>query len=92
MTNHIADTLDLEQLASLVNVSPRQLNRLFRDKLGKTTMGFYRDLRLDKARSLLTQSSLSTTEIALITGFSSSAHFSQSFRQKFSATPSSLRA
>ena len=91
MTNHIAEPLSLEQLASLANVSPRQLNRLFREKLGTSTMGFYRDLRLDKARNLLRQTPLSTTEIALMTGFSSSAHFSQAFRQKFDATPSSIR-
>lgn len=91
MTNHVADTLSLEQLADLSNVSSRQLNRLFREKLGKSTMSFYRDLRLDKAHNLLRQTPLSTTEIALIVGFSSSAHFSQAFRQKFDTTPSSVR-
>jgi len=91
MTNHIAEPLSLAQLASLANVSPRQLNRLFREKLAITTMEFYRNLRLDKARNLLVKTPLATTEIALMTGFSSSAHFSQSFRQKFGKTPSSVR-
>ena len=91
MENHIADPLDLGQLAMLSRVSPRQLNRLFYDKLGQSTMTVYRDLRLEKARNLLLQSVLSITEIALATGFSSSAHFSKSFRDKYDVTPSTLR-
>lgn len=91
MENHIAEPLDLAQLAGLTGLGERQLNRLFRDKLGRSTMGFYRDLRLDKADNLLTQSTLSVTEIALATGFSSSAHFSQSYRQKFERPPSARR-
>ena len=91
MVNHLADTLALVQLAAQAEVSPRQLNRLFRGKIGNSTMGFYRDMRLEKARDLLTQTPLSTTEIALATGFASSAHFSQAFRRKFGNKPTSLR-
>ncbi len=91
MGNHIADTLTLVQLADLAELGPRQLNRLFREKLGQSTMNFYLGLRLDKARELLIQTPMSAAEIALATGFSSSAHFSQSFRSRFNRTSSSLR-
>ena len=91
MINHIADTLSLDQLAGFAQVSPRQLNRLFKSKLNQTTMDFYRNLRLEKARNLLSQTPLSSTEIALATGFSSSAHFSSAFRAKFNQPPSSCR-
>jgi len=91
MENHIADPLALEQLAQLTGLGARQLNRLFHDKLGRSTMKFYRNLRLDKADNLLTQSTLSVTEIALASGFSSSAHFSQSYRQRFDRSPTARR-
>jgi transcriptional regulator GlxA family with amidase domain len=91
MENHIADPLELAQLAQLSGVGPRQLNRLFREKLGCSTMEFYRKLRLDKARNLLEQSTLSLTEIALATGFANSAHFSKVFRDFFGRAPSMLR-
>lgn len=91
MTNHLADPLTLDQLANLANVSPRQLNRLFQEKLDKSTMNFYRDIRLEKSRNLLTHSTISITEIALTTGFSSSAHFSSSFTKKFGRAPSLMR-
>ena len=91
MQNHIADPLGLVHLARMSGVSPRQLNRLFHDKLSRSTMAFYRDLRLEKACNLLQHTPLSITEIALATGFAGSAHFSQAFRRKFGDTPSSMR-
>lgn len=92
MENHIADLLDLSQLARLAEVGPRHLNRLFRDNLGQRTMDFYRTLRLDKAQTLLKQSSLNVTEVALATGFANSAHFSSAFRGKYGCTPSMIRS
>ena len=91
MENHIADPLELTQLAKLSEISPRQLNRLFRSNMGQSSMNFYFKLRLEKARKLLKQSTLPITEIALANGFSSSAHFAHSFRRTFGSTPSSLR-
>jgi transcriptional regulator GlxA family with amidase domain len=91
MENHVGDPLDLGQISSLSGVGPRQLNRLFSEKLGSGTMAFYRDIRLEKAKNLLSESPLSITEIALATGFCSSAHFAKSFRNKFGSPPSSFR-
>jgi transcriptional regulator GlxA family with amidase domain len=91
MENHVADPLSLDQLAHLCGLGTRQLNRLFREKLGTSTMVFYRGLRLDKARNLLEQSVLSLTEIALATGFASSAHFSTAFKNRFRQAPSKIR-
>ena len=91
MENHLADPLELNQLASIAGVSSRQLNRSFRNKIGESTMRFYRQLRLEKARSLLTNSSLRITEIALATGFENPGHFSTAFLKRFGSPPSSYR-
>ena len=90
MKNHIADPLDLGQLARLSEVSSRQLNRLFSEKLGNKTMEFYRRLRLEIAQQLLTQSSMKIIEIANATGFVSAAHFSSAFRKQYDRSPSSV--
>jgi len=91
MENHVADPVSLPDLALAAGVSERQLNRLFQQKLGRSTMGYYRDLRLDKARNLLTNSSLPLTEIAYATGFANSSHFSRLFSEYFGRAPSSFR-
>ena len=91
MTNHIAGPLSLDQLALLANISARQLNRLFKKHLKTSAMAFYRNLRLEKADSLIRTSPFSLTEIALATGFSSSAHFSASYRAKYGLPPSAAK-
>ncbi len=91
MENHIADPLDLTQIAQLSGVSTRQINRLFQQEMGQTTMRFYRSLRLAKAHDLLSKSTLSGTEIGMAAGFVNPAHFSSVFQQEFGFPPSSLR-
>jgi transcriptional regulator GlxA family with amidase domain len=91
MESHLGDPLSLPQLARLAGVGPRQLNRLFLARLGRSTMAFYRDLRLDAARRLLRTSTLPMTEIALATGFAGSAHFASAHTARFGHPPSVLR-
>lgn len=92
MENRLADPLRLDELARFVGVSKRQLNRLFGEKLGQSTMTVYRNLRLEKARNLLQNSTLPMTEIALVTGFSSSAHFSKAYSERYDESPSAVRS
>lgn len=91
MEGHIADPLALSQLAAFAGLSGRQLNRLFQDKLGHTTMEFYRNLRLEKAQNLLRNSSLPLIEIAVATGFTNAAHFATAHRRLFGFPPSAVR-
>ncbi len=91
MENHIADPLTLQQLADLSNLSTRQMNRLFKSNIGLGTMQFYTELRLNQARKLCEQSTLSITEIAIATGFTSTAYFSTKFKNQFQVSPSELR-
>lgn len=91
MENHVADPLALEDLAAIANVSARQLNRLFRERLGLPAMAYYRNVRLDVAERLVTRSPLSLTEVALATGFANSSHFSARYRKRFGIAPSRAR-
>ena len=54
-------------------------------------MEHYRRLRLEKARSLIANSPLSLTEIAVATGFAGLSHFSRAFREAYGHAPSRLR-
>lgn len=91
MQTHVANPLDLGELASMTGIGARQLNRLFADRFGMATMRFYRQIRLETACGLLTGSSLPITEIALATGFSDAAHLSRVFKQQYGRTPRSWR-
>lgn len=91
MEVNLSEPISLKGLAAAVGVGARQLNRLFSTHLGFTTMELYRRLRLDKAKTLLEQTTLPVTEIGLATGFAGSAHFSRCFRERFGHTPSAQR-
>lgn len=91
MTSHLADPLSPDHLAALSGGSARQLQRLFSNHLGSSMMTFYRNLRLTKADELLQQTALPILDIALLTGFTSAAHFSRCFKARYDMSPGRRR-
>lgn len=87
MEANLEELLNLDDLASLVGVSRRQLERLFKKYLGCVPRRYYLDLRLKKARQLLLQTAGSISEIAIACGFVSASHFSKSYREMFGLSP-----
>ncbi|MFZ3206741.1 MAG: GlxA family transcriptional regulator [Pseudomonas sp.] len=91
MQRHSEQPLGSRQLAELINVTPRQLERLFRQHLHETPSNFYLALRLDKARQLLRQTDMSVLEVGLACGFESASYFSRCYRSRFASSPSQDR-
>jgi AraC family carnitine catabolism transcriptional activator len=87
MEQHTEPPLSTTALAGAVNVTRRQLERLFRLHLNETPSGFYLRLRLDKARQLLRQSDLSVLEVSIACGFESPSYFTRSYRARFARCP-----
>ncbi len=80
MENNLEEPILLDELANYVNISRRQLERLFQKYLNCTPSRYYLKLRLARARQLLKQTSLSIIEIATACGFVSTPHFSKCYR------------
>jgi transcriptional regulator GlxA family with amidase domain len=91
MESNIEEPLDQEMLARYVGLSRRQLERLFRKHLGRTPAQYYLELRLERARHLLFQTSLPIMNVAFACGFVSASHFSTCYRQKYGRTPRAER-
>ncbi|WP_186074406.1 GlxA family transcriptional regulator [Burkholderia gladioli] len=87
MEANVEDPLTTDEIASLVGVSRRQLERLFRQYLGAMPSKYYLNLRLLKARTQLQRTSKSVVQVSLACGFSSAAHFSNAYRERFGVTP-----
>ncbi|TDK67496.1 GlxA family transcriptional regulator [Sapientia aquatica] len=87
MENNIEETLSTDDIAQLVGLSRRQLERQFKQYLGTMPSRYYLELRLKKARQLLLESNSSIVQIGLMCGFSSGAHFSTAFGAQFGITP-----
>lgn len=78
-------------IAATVGLSPRHLERLFREHLGTTPAAFASAVRLDHARALLRQTAMPVTGVAVACGFGSASHFSTAFRGRFGHAPRAER-
>ena len=87
MENNLEDPLRPDEISSVVNLSTRQLERLFAKYLGTSPKRYYLHLRLEKARNLLRQTDLSVTDVCVACGFQSLSHFSKSYRAAFGNPP-----
>lgn len=91
MQNNIETPLSPAQIANEIGVSCRQLERLFAKYLGTSPKSYCTKLRLEQARMLLQQTSMSILEVAVACGFRSTATFSKLYRRRFDVTPSGER-
>ena len=78
-------------IAAELNISTRQLERLFKKYTGQSPKKYNLHIRLQEAFRLLVQTRFEMTEIGLMTGFGSASHFTKCFRNEFQMTPSALR-
>ena len=92
MEKHTEEALERDEIACRVGLSRRQLERLFRRYLNTSPARYYLKLRLNRARTLLTQTSMPITEVAFACGFTSASHFSKCYRDMFTVTPRQARA
>ncbi|TNE34412.1 MAG: GlxA family transcriptional regulator [Alphaproteobacteria bacterium] len=91
MEQNIEEPISPEELANRVGISIRQVERLFRQHTDKSPARYYMELRLEHARLLLLQTSMSITEIYIASGFSTHSHFAKSYREYYGISPSRER-
>lgn len=87
MEANIEEPLTTDEIAQHVCVSRRQLERIFKQYLNRVPSQYYLELRLNRARQMLMQTSKSIIQIGLSCGFSSGPHFSSAYRNFFGVTP-----
>lgn len=87
MEANIEEPMTLDELSHHVGLSRRQLERLFQRYLSCVPTRYYLELRLERARQLLLQTSMPIVDIALACGFISAPHFSKCYRDTFSLPP-----
>ncbi len=91
MEANLEDKLTLKELSNLINLSQRQIERLFSRYLNSTPSKYYQNLCLRNARRLLLQTETPIIEISILCGFTSSSHFSKCYKDKFGEPPRNER-
>ena len=91
MEANLEEPISIPELCHQLGKSQRHLSRMFAQCVGKSPVLYYRDIRLDRARGLVTQTDMKLSEIAVASGFSNQVHFSRSYREKFGLSPTQDR-
>ncbi len=79
--------ISVEQLASMVALSPRQLHRKFVETFGSSPQAFIMKLRIQAACEVLQHQDLPISQIAADFGFCDQSSFTHHFHQHIGMTP-----
>jgi AraC family transcriptional regulator len=89
---HLTDQIPLAQLAQLVRLSPHYFCRAFKQSFGVPPHRYHSSRRIERAKVLLADRSLSVTDIGLTLGFSETGSFTAAFRKAAGLTPTRYRS
>jgi AraC family transcriptional regulator len=81
----------LAELAARVDMHPRHISRVFRQRLGVTLSDYVRRRRIDWASDRLVSTELPLSRIAMEAGFTDQAHFARLFKRATGLTPRAFR-
>jgi len=87
MEQNIEKPLTIPQISNQLAFSQRKLERLFKKHFECSAVAFYRTIRLQEARVLLTHTDMSVLDICIACGFASSSYFSKSYTNLFGVRP-----
>ncbi|MNF33116.1 Arabinose operon regulatory protein [compost metagenome] len=87
---HCTETLKLDDICRVAQLSPSYLIRAFKQHYGMTPHGYVIDQRIQFARNQLRQGRL-IAEVALAAGFADQAHLQRAFKHYLAATPGHYR-
>ncbi|MBH9661727.1 GlxA family transcriptional regulator [Burkholderia multivorans] len=87
METNVEEPLSFPEIARLVGLSARQLQRVFKEYLNVSPRDYYRSVRLRHARALLRRGNDLVGDVSARCGFSSASTFSKAYRKEFGHAP-----
>ena len=84
------ELLSVEDIAAQVGFSRAQLHRKLKALTNKSAGQWVNDIRLQRAKAMLTQNLGSVSEVAYSVGYANLSYFTKSFKEKFGVLPSKV--
>lgn len=85
--NEYHNNISLLDLCNHFGRSKSYISHMFKQKSGKTLRSYCNELKLEDARTMLSDTDLSVTDIAMETGFNDVSYFIYMFRNKYGVSP-----
>lgn len=89
--DHLDEELDLNRLAEVACLSPYHWHRVYQAMRGETVAATVKRLRLDRAATLLVQTSLPVEEVARRSGYGNVQSFTRIFAEAYGMPPATYR-
>lgn len=89
--NRICESIDLEELAQVANVSKPYLIKLFRHEFGFSPIQYINNKKVERAQLLLYTTNLTIKEVAYTLGFNDQNYFIRMFHKVEGVTPQEYR-
>jgi len=89
--NNLNKSLTLEEVASHVHLSSFYFSKLFKKETGKNFIHYINEKKMELAKEMLVNTSLSVDIISNNLGFSHTSYFCKVFRNKYKTTPKNYR-
>lgn len=87
MSENYGEKISLEQLAAQQCISVSQLKRIFKEQTGFSVITYLTNLRISEAKSLIRESHLNFSQIAVAVGYDNIYYFSSTFKKHTGMTP-----
>jgi AraC family transcriptional regulator len=91
LDEHIAESVHVDQLAAAVHMSPFHFARMLRKTTGQPPHLYVVIQRVERAKSLLSDTELPLIDVAAQAGFRTQGHFTGVFRRYTGFTPRAFR-
>ena len=88
---HYSRKIEVPELAAMVSMSVKQLERKFKKEYGTLPMKYINRIRLDAACQLLVKTRMPISKVAMETGFYDSSHFANQFVKSMGISPKEYR-
>lgn len=91
ITENFRESISVTGLAARMGMNPSAMCRSFLRETGKTILGLLTETRISFSCKLLSNTSMSISQIAFDSGFHTISHFNHCFRKMHQMTPSQYR-
>ncbi|MGN1203375.1 MAG: AraC family transcriptional regulator [Eubacterium sp.] len=91
LKNNMSSRITLNELVQLLHFTPEYVCRYFKQHMGMNLYTYLTELRMQRAKQLLSDSAYSVSEIALHCGYRYLSNFQKAFKQHTGMTPSEYR-
>lgn len=88
---HYAEPISLSDVAAFASYSRCHFSKLFKEQLGICFVSYLAQVRVQRAKELLSRTSMSVTNVSLEVGFNDLSHFERVFRAIQHQSPSKFR-